>query len=129
MSNFKLSKRSEERLSGVHADLVAVVKRCLLITPNDFTVLEGLRSLERQQELVDSGASTTMRSRHITGHAVDLAPLVKNEIRWDWPLYHILAGSMKQAAEDIGIPIEWGGDWKTFKDGPHFQLPWKEYPA
>lgn len=129
MSSFKLGTRSLERLEGVHPDLVAVVKKAITMTPNDFTVLEGVRTIERQQELVDSGASTTMRSRHLTGHAVDLAPVVKGEVRWDWPLYHILAGSMKQAAEDLRIPIEWGGDWKNFKDGPHFQLPWKEYSA
>lgn len=126
---FKLGQRSLERLEGVHPDLVAIVKHAITISPNDFTVLEGLRSIERQQKLVDSGASTTMKSRHITGHAVDLGALVDGEIRWDWPLYHILASSMKQAAEDLNLIIEWGGSWKTFPDGPHFQLPHIEYPA
>jgi peptidoglycan L-alanyl-D-glutamate endopeptidase CwlK len=68
-----------------------------------------------------------MNSRHLTGHAVDLAAVVGTEVRWDWPLYDKLSGFMKAAAKELNIPIEWGGDWK-FKDGPHFQLPWKEYP-
>lgn len=69
-----------------------------------------------------------MRSRHLTGHAVDLAAKVGNEVRWDWPLYHKLAAAMKRAAHEVGVQIEWGGSWKSFPDGPHFQLPWKAYP-
>ena len=90
-------------------------------------VTEGLRSKERQKELVAAGASKTMNSRHITGHAVDLAAYV-NGIRWDWPLYEKIAKAMKQAAYELNIKIEWGGDWKSFKDGPHIQLTWKAYP-
>jgi peptidoglycan L-alanyl-D-glutamate endopeptidase CwlK len=69
-----------------------------------------------------------MKSRHLTGHAVDLAALVGGEVRWDWPLYNKLAATMKESAIQLGVPLEWGGDWKSFKDGPHFQLPWKDYP-
>ena len=69
-----------------------------------------------------------MRSRHITGHAVDLGAYVAGSVRWDWPLYHKLAVAVKQAAAELQTPIEWGGDWRAFKDGPHFQLPWKDYP-
>ena len=127
--SFVLGSRSLQRLEGIHEDLVSVVKRAITMSPHDFTVLEGLRTKERQQKLVDSGASTTMNSRHITGHAVDLGVVIDGEVRWDWPLYHILAGSMKQAAEDLGLLIEAGASWKTFPDGPHFQLPHKEYPA
>jgi len=125
---FKLSNRSLARLAGIHPDLVKVVKRAIEITTVDFAVLEGLRTPERQQELVKSGASTTLRSRHLTGHAVDLGAFVDGAVRWDWPLYYKIAGAVKQAAKELNIPIEWGGDWKTFKDGPHYQLPWKEYP-
>lgn len=126
---FKLSALSEKRLVGVHGDLVRVVRRALQISDLDFTVLEGLRSPERQKALVASGASKTLKSRHLTGHAVDLAPFVGGKVSWDWPLYYRLAESVKAAAEELEIPIEWGGDWKTFKDGPHWQLPWKDYPA
>lgn len=126
--SFHLSKKSLARLEGVHEDLVRVVKKAILVTPLDFTVLEGLRTLDRQRALVASGASTTMRSRHLTGHAVDIAPLLDGQVRWDWPLYHRLAEVVKLAAKTERVPVEWGGDWKTFKDGPHWQLPWAEYP-
>lgn len=123
-----LGARSLARLEGVHPDLVRVVKRAAAISAIDFTVLEGLRSLERQKQLMASGATQTMKSRHLNGHAVDLAPMVSGEIRWDWPLYRKLAPIIKQAALDERVAIEWGGDWRSFKDGPHWQLPWKQYP-
>lgn len=123
-----LGTRSLQRLEGVHPDLVRVVKKAAAISALDFTVLEGLRTLERQKKLFAQRATQTMKSRHLTGHAVDLAPMVGGEVRWDWPLYHRLADIVKQAAADEGVAVEWGGDWKTFKDGPHWQLPWKQYP-
>lgn len=125
---FKLGKRSIERLQGVHPDLVRVVERAIDLTPVDFTVLEGLRSPERQQTLVASGASQTLNSRHITGHAVDLGAWVDNQVDWSWPLYTKIANAMKAAAKELGVAIVWGGDWRTFKDGPHFELDRKFYP-
>lgn len=125
---FKFGERSEARLVGVHPDLVKVVRRALQISKVDFAVVEGVRNKERQAELVKSGASQTMNSRHLNGHAIDIAPVVGNQVRWDWPLYYVLAEAMKAAAAEANIPIEWGGDWRKFKDGPHWQLPWKEYP-
>lgn len=123
-----LTERDRKRLAGVHPDLVAVVEGAAEITSVDFVVTEGLRTKERQEQLVRAGASRTLKSRHLTGHAVDLAAKVGNEVRWDWPLYHKLDAAMKQAAAALGIEIEWGGDWKSFPDGPHFQLPWATYP-
>ena len=123
---YKLSKRSRNNLKGVHPDLVAVVERALEITPVDFAVIEGLRSVERQKQLVAAGASRTMRSRHLTGHAVDLAAYV-NGIRWDWPLYDAIGVAMKTAAKELGVSIVWGGDWVTFRDGPHFELDRDKY--
>lgn len=125
---FKLGPRSVARLKGVHPDLVKVVERAIQLTPVDFTVLEGLRSPERQKALVAAGASQTLKSRHLDGHAVDLGAWVDEQVDWSWPLYGKIAGAMKAAAAELKIPIEWGGDWTTFKDGPHFQLSWKEYP-
>lgn len=125
---YKLGARSKQRLKGVHDDLVKVVERAIEITTVDFTVLEGLRDPERQKALYESGASQTLNSRHITGHAVDLGAWVGDEVRWDWPLYHKIAAAMKDAANKVNVPIEWGGDWHTFKDGPHFQLPRKTHP-
>ena len=125
---FSLGLRSKARLVGVHPDLVAVVERAIKLTSVDFTVVEGLRSVDRQRELVKVGASKTMHSRHIHGYAVDLAPYIGGKVRWDWPPFHDIAAAMKAASKELDIPIEWGGDWKTFKDGPHFQLPHKQYP-
>ena len=126
---YRLSKRSLGRLDGVHPDLVAVVKLAIKRTPVDFTVLEGMRSEGRQKALYASGASKTLNSRHLTGHAVDLAPYVNGEVSWAWPSYYPLADAIKEAAEELGVTIEWGGDWKSFKDGPHWQLPWTAYPV
>lgn len=120
---FKLGATSLARLKGVHPDLVKVVKRAIELTKQDFTVLEGLRSKERQKQLVAKGASKTMNSYHLTGHAVDIAPLVNGQVTWDWKYYHPLAAVMKAAAKELGVNITWGGDWTTFKDGPHWQIP------
>jgi peptidoglycan L-alanyl-D-glutamate endopeptidase CwlK len=125
---FHLSQRSSLNLTGVHPDLVKVVMRALEISPLDFTVLEGLRTVKRQQELFASGASKTMKSRHIHGFAVDVAPLVAGSIRWDWPLYDRLIAAFKQAAKDVKVKVEFGYDWKSFKDAPHLQLPHATYP-
>lgn len=125
---FKLGALSLTRLKGVHPDLVKVVMRAIQISTLDFTVLEGVRSLERQKALVEAGSSQTLKSRHLTGHAVDLGAWVDSQLDWSWPLYPRIAGAMKMAAKELNVPIEWGGDWEKFKDGPHFQLPWKDYP-
>ncbi len=128
MSKYVLGTRSRSRLEGVHPDLVKVVERAIQLTEVDFTVLEGMRTLERQKKLVAKGASTTLNSRHLTGHAVDIGAWVDGTVRWDWPLYHKLAEAMKQAALELKVDVDWGGDWKSFPDGPHYQLSWKSYP-
>lgn len=132
--SFVLGSRSLQRLQGVHPDLVRVVKRAITMSPIDFTVLEGLRTLETQKRYLAQGATTTLKSRHLTGHAVDIAPFLDSdgdgskEVSWHWPHFHKLAPVMKEAARLEGVSIEWGGDWRRFKDGPHWQLPWKLYP-
>ena len=133
---YVLSQKSLDKLAGVHPDLVRVVKRAITLSPIDFRVNEGLRTVERQRQLVAAGASKTMKSRHITGHAVDLVAVmdldhdgvVESEEMFSWPLYPKIAAAVKEAARLENVAIEWGGDWRTFKDGPHFQLPWKQYP-
>lgn len=125
---FSLGPRSKQRLKGVHPDLVQVVERAIEITTVDFTVLEGLRLPERQKVLVEIGASQTLNSRHITGHAIDLGAWVGDEVRWDWPLYHKIAAAMKEAAKQLDVKIVCGADWKKFPDGPHFELDRKFYP-
>lgn len=125
---FVLGNRSRANLKGVHPDLVRVVERAIKITTVDFTVIEGLRTPARQTELVKAGASRTSNSRHLTGHAVDVAAYVNGEIRWDWPLYPKIAAAFKQAAKEEYVPLVWGGDWPRLRDGPHFELAWGAYP-
>jgi peptidoglycan L-alanyl-D-glutamate endopeptidase CwlK len=126
----KFSQRSLDNLKGVHPDLVRVVTRALQTSPVDFTVLEGRRTLERQKELFKQGASKTLDSRHIQGMAVDLLPINPSTGKgeFDWDLYHKLAPAVKEAAKAENVPIVWGGDWKSFMDGPHFELPKSVYP-
>ena len=124
--SYKLGTRSLQNLSGVHPDLVAVVKLAITITEQDFTVIEGIRNINRQRQLLKAGKSTTMNSRHITGHAVDMVPW---PVDWnDLERFEVMSEAMKAAAEELDIPIVWGGDWKSFYDGPHFELDRKAYP-
>ncbi len=126
--SFRLSTRSRARLIGVHPALTAVVEGAITRTPVDFMITEGLRTAERQNALIKAGASRTTRSRHLTGHAVDVAALVEGQVRWDWPLYGRIAQAFKAAALDLKTPLIWGGDWKTLRDGPHFELDRKAFP-
>ena len=123
---YKLGTRSLQNLSGVNPDMVAVVKRAIEITEVDFTVIEGIRHINRQRELLKAGKSTPLNSRHITGHAVDMVPY---PVDWeDLERFELMAEAMKEAAEELDIPIVWGGDWKSFYDAPHFELDRKTYP-
>lgn len=126
---FRLGQGSQVRMRGLHRDLIAVLRLAIQITEIDFSITEGVRTLERQKELFAKGKSKTLNSRHLTGHAVDLAAIVDGKVNWDWKYYEQLAVAMKKAADELGISLEWGGDWKSFKDGVHFQLPFDEYPA
>lgn len=132
----EFSERSLRNLKGVHPDLVAVIEEALQSSPVDFIVIEGVRTKERQQELFDQGFSKTMNSKHLTGHAVDLWPIDpntgkavsgRNNARL-WALYKQVAPAVKQAADDLGVEVSWGGDWKKFKDGPHFEIDPAKYP-
>jgi len=152
--SYILGQKSLAELEGVHSDLVKVVKRAIEITPQDFSVHDGIRTLDEQKELVKSGASKTLKSRHITGHAVDLVPYINGKLRWEWePIYQI-AEAVRTAAEELQVNIRWGGAWdvlltsvdeptedivsgyverkrsegkKAFIDGPHYELPKSEY--
>lgn len=119
---FKLSDQSLATMKGVHSSLVDVVKRAIELSNVDFKVGEGVRTLERQKQLVASGKSTTMASRHLVGEAVDLWAIVDGKVSWDWKYYELIAKAMKQAASELNVKLTWGGDWKSFKDGPHFQI-------
>lgn len=126
-----MEERSLKHLDGVHKDLVEVVRRAHIIALEegfDFIITEGVRTLKRQRELVATGASRTMKSRHLTGHAIDFAPVVFSKISWKWPAFHPIAAIFKRAADECKVPIVWGGDWRSFPDGPHIELDRKLYP-
>lgn len=123
----RLDARSLRNLMGVHPGMVRVVNAAADRTTCDFIVTEGVRTAMRQAELVKAGASRTMHSKHLAqpdsyGHAVDLAAMLSGEVRWNWPLYEQLAAAMKSAALELAVPIVWGGDWNSFRDGCHFEL-------
>lgn len=125
---YALSKRSLARLEGVHPRLVALVREAIALSPVDFMVTEGLRTADRQAALVRAGASRTLKSRHLTGHAVDVAAMLDGQVRWDWPLYPRIAAAFKAAAVRQGTPVVWGGDWLRLRDGPHFELDRAVFP-
>lgn len=121
---YQLGMTSKRRLAGVHPDLVRVVNLAITLSAQDFSVLEGVRNLARQRELVARGASQTMNSRHLTGrdghgHAVDCAAWVAGGIRWEWALYPPIAEAMRKAAVKLDVPVEWGGGWQLLNDAPN----------
>jgi peptidoglycan LD-endopeptidase CwlK len=132
--SFVLSQKSLQRLDGVHPKLASIVKAAISISKVDFSVIEGVRSLEKQREYFDAGKSRTMKSKHLTGHAVDLMPLVDTDGDGDkegtWEERHFLpiADAMFQASTNLGISLNWGGHWSSFKDCPHFEIDPQRYP-
>lgn len=120
--SFSLGERSKINLKGVDSRLVRIVEQAIKETTIDFTVTEGLRTPERQQQLVNDGFSQTMKSKHLTGHAVDLVALIDGKVSWDKKHYPEIARAMKKAADEQKVKIRWGGDFKSFFDGPHFEL-------
>lgn len=125
---FSFSQRSLNNLEGVHPDLVRVCHRALELTTVDFGITEGLRSYNRQKELVAAGKSQTMHSRHLSGKAVDYAAFLSGGVTWHESYYHQIAAAFKAAAAELGIPIVWGGDWVSFKDLDHVELERHAYP-
>lgn len=127
-----LRPQDRKKLAGLHPHLVRVVERARRDVP--FIVVEGLRSAERQRELVARGASKTMNSRHLTGHAVDLVPWVDDgdgrpeagELRWDRAQMVPVVDAMKRAAAELGVPMRHGHDWGW--DSPHHELDRAVYP-
>ncbi|MGL5389426.1 MAG: M15 family metallopeptidase [Serratia sp. (in: enterobacteria)] len=128
-SEIKFNARSETNLLGVHPDLVRVMRLARRFSLVPFSITEGLRSMARQRDLLREGKSQTLRSRHLTGHAVDVVAMPSGTVSWEWDYYAQIASAVRRAGLECGINVEWGGEWKTLKDGPHFQLPFKDYPA
>jgi peptidoglycan L-alanyl-D-glutamate endopeptidase CwlK len=156
MPGYKLGSGSLKELAGVHPELVAVVKLAIQWTAQDFSVHDGLRTLDEQKRLVAAGASQTLDSRHVSGHAVDLLPSINGKPRWEWAPMYVIADAMRSAARHLGTPLRWGGAWdidftssvaspedlvaqyatrrrdqglRPFIDGPHYELPASKYPA
>lgn len=147
---FKLSTRSLKNLEGVKPELIEVVKFAITVTRIDFGVTEGLRTVQRQRELVAAGASQTMNSKHITGNAVDVVAWIGPRISWELNLYDDIADAFRLGAIEVGVPLKWGAAWnvsdirewdgtmqdamdfyidtrrsqkrRPFLDGPHFEL-------
>lgn len=127
-SKFRFSMRSIKNLD-VHNDLKKVAMRALDLTTVDFIVVDGGRTLPEQREYVRTGKSKTMKSRHLGGFALDYVAWVDGKISYQLKHMKAIADAFKQAGEDLKVPIEWGGDWKSFKDTPHIQLNAKRYPG
>lgn len=146
----KLSQRSLSKLQGVHPDLVKVVQLAIQKTTQDFSVTEGLRTLERQKQLFAQKATQTLNSKHLPqstgyGHAVDLVPY---PVDWNLEKFYPIVEAVRDAANELNVKIRWGGCWavlndttanpkdlvneysanrrkqgrKPFIDGPHFEL-------
>jgi len=146
---FKLSERSIDRLKGLDSSLIDVVNRAIDLTEIDFGVSEGLRTLERQKELVEKGASQTLKSKHLGGKAVDLVAYIGPRVSWELSVYDDIADAMRQAAKELDVTLRWGAAWhknlsdsdmsaedlmneyidlrrsqnrRPFIDAPHFEL-------
>lgn len=140
MSQFRLGFRSRQKMEGLHPKLIAVIERAIQITKQDFSVLEGLRTKERQQQLYDQGRKTagpivtwTLNSRHLPGkdglgRAVDLAP---HPLDWnDLKKFDAIADAMFAAAKELKVKLRWGADWdgdgkrreRGESDSPHFEI-------
>jgi peptidoglycan L-alanyl-D-glutamate endopeptidase CwlK len=117
------SKRSEQHLAEIHIDLYEVVFLARLLSEVPFEITDGMRTIEEQRDYFNNGFSKTMRSKHLDGLAVDVVPI---PVTWEPEAFYPIAEAMKQAADILDTPIVWGGDWRTFKDYPHFEL--KERP-
>jgi peptidoglycan L-alanyl-D-glutamate endopeptidase CwlK len=114
---FTLGAGSRAKLANVHPRIIAVVERAIVESAQDFAVTDGVRTVERQRELVAAGRSRTMASRHLVqpdgrGHAVDLVPFIAGKVSWaSWPAFHALAAAVGQAARALDVPLTWGGAW------------------
>lgn len=123
------SERSIKNLTGCHPDLQRVMNVALQISPVDFGVIDGLRTKAEQVKNVEAGASQTLDSRHLQGCAVDvIAAVTKGSDPWKFDLYIKISAAVKAAAAIEQVPVVWGGDWKSLKDGGHFELKKSAYP-
>lgn len=155
MGSFTLSAASRKELARVHEALVSVIERATHLSVQEFAVHDGIRTIDEQKQMVQKGAAQTLDSRHVTGHAVDLVPYINGKLRWEWPPIYLIADAMRMGAQELEIPLRWGGAWdvdftnskeppidlvanyvsrrkkmglSAFIDGPHFELLRSKYP-
>jgi len=142
--SYSFSRRSLRNLDGVHPDLVAVAHEALRISDKDFMVIDGLRTIHEQRLLFKKGKSQTLKSRHLTGHAIDIVPY---PVSWDFDDFYPLGNTFIQACKNVNVPLRWGGNWQvhdlrewqdsaeglvqsykgSFYDLPHFELSSRYY--
>lgn len=116
------SQKSLDKMKGVDERLVKVMQATIADSPYDFGITEGLRTVERQRQLVDQGLSLTMNSKHIVGKAVDIVIYINGKPNWEFSKYKEVADKVMEKAKELGISVRWGGTFKKLKDGPHFEL-------
>lgn len=153
--SYQLSGRSLTLLQQIHPDLARVVRKAIELSTQDFCVIEGVRTIERQQFLLKQGKTRTLNSRHLEGNAVDLVPWIQGSAQWHWPAIYPIAEAMRTAAGEYRIALRWGGAWdvnftestqtpqwlnldyaqrrrqaghSVFIDGVHFELHRQNYP-
>lgn len=134
----KFSNRSLTNLEGVHPFLQRVMHEAIKNTPVDFTITDGVRTVKEQQALYTKGRTKPgnivthcdgirKKSNHQPkadgfGYAVDLYPYMNGSVQVNAVKeLKIIANHILNTAKDLGINIEWGGNWRM-KDYPHFEL-------
>jgi peptidoglycan L-alanyl-D-glutamate endopeptidase CwlK len=137
LGRWRFSAASLKRMVGVHPDLVAVAHYALRVSPIDFLVTPtgGVRSQTQQLELVRKGVSRTTRSRHLTGHAIDVVSWKKGKASWTLPDALLVHQAFADASRALSVPLRWGGDWdgdgdwkdERFLDAFHHELPYSVY--
>lgn len=128
MMGYRFGKRSMGHLAEVHPHLAMLAVRALQLSPVDFGVTDGKRTMAEQKQEVAEGDSLTLDSRHLTGHAIDVMAYVDGQGSWEWEYYEQIGEAFKAAADELDVPIVWGGDWQSLRDGPHIELARRAYP-
>lgn len=129
IEEMRFTARSEENLNGVHPDRVRVMRLALNYSQMPFSISEGVRSMARQRDILRTGKSQTLRSRQLTGHAVDVVAIPAGVVSWEWDYYAQIAVAVRRAARECAVGVEWDSEWRRLKDGPHFQLSCRDYPV
>lgn len=116
--SYNFGKSSLAKLQGVHPDLVRVMKLAITKSSQDFSIVECLRTLERQKELLAKKLTQTLKSNHIKqqdgyGHAVDVAPF---PLSWNLEKFYPIVEAVRASAKELGVKVRWGGCWKVLND-------------